>query len=138
MDKIKITIEDLPPQLREIADEIGLESTLLLVKAKGGHVIWNGPNPSPDVVEAIGLEAARKFTDLFRGFPIELNTLESARASATSKAVAELVAQGVNATRIYKRLGLTRNQARYHIKRGLSQLQAKGKDTDQISLPLAL
>lgn len=40
MKKEEITIEDLQPQLRDIAETIGLENTIALVKLMGGITFY--------------------------------------------------------------------------------------------------
>lgn len=130
---MQITIDDLTPQLKEIAEAIGLEETIALARAKGGHVIWNGQTPDPEVVEAIGLDATIKLARLFSGFAIELNTLKKVEINARARVVAAMLESGANTTQIYKRAKLTRNQARGVIR---SLEKASGKNTDQISLPL--
>lgn len=64
----------LPDELRQIAEEIGVEATLKLVSARGGTFLYVPKDMAPDrtLVRLIGMEAAEKLGKLYAGERIEI------------------------------------------------------------------
>jgi len=64
----------LPDELRQIAEEIGVDAALKLVSARGGVCLYVPMVMTPDhpIARLIGMEAARKLSKRYQGERIEI------------------------------------------------------------------
>jgi Mor family transcriptional regulator len=123
----RVYIEDLPPQLAEIAEVIGLESTIKLAQARGGQSFWIALSiPNQGLVEIMGANAAQDFQKIYGGGPIECNTLYSAVHSAICRDVLLASKGGKSIGEICQQYQISRSRVRAIIKKGGTILACSG------------
>ena len=115
---MEICEDDLSPQLKAIADVIGLSATIALSRALGGRLIRFSPlSPPQEAVDVIGTELVEKLCQLFDREVIELNTIDRTEGRAIARYVHEASDQGLNTLQICRKLKIGRATVRSILKR---------------------
>jgi DNA-binding NarL/FixJ family response regulator len=122
----------LPGILAEVAEVAGDEAALALARAAGGRSVYvPRPDNVPDghwLVLALGREAAMMVADLVGGGDVAIPLGPTGRQHATRAEVDTLIGQGLSASRIAQRCGVTertveRRRAALRAKANSSQLR---------------
>ncbi len=108
----------LPPVLAEIALVAGPRAALDLARARGGVKVYF---PEPDsltpehwLVQACGLEAARKICEHFQGSKLDLPLGPSGSRAETAEAIKRGIEAGMSQRQIARATGITSRTVRNH------------------------
>lgn len=119
-----VSLQDLPPLAREIAECIGVEATLALSREYGGQMykVPKNPRPGSRLVNAIGMEAAQKFGYFFGGEQINIFNAKIVMTLKRREEVLALVRSGqINKTEAATRLGMTTRWVRHLVNRSKTE-----------------
>jgi hypothetical protein len=134
---MEIWKEDLSPQLKTIAEVIGLDETIILARALGGRLLkLSRKSPPHQVIKAIGVDAADKLCELYDGVAIELNTIERTEGRAIARSVYKASDDGLNTLQICEQLSLSRATVRSILKRRNQVPKPSVKDKEETVIQL--
>lgn len=107
----------LPPVARDLAELLGLDAALALVERWGGTPLWVQRQPWPELVQAIGREAAETLCATYTLERIDVPRCVRSMRAVRDRAILEASSEGISGAQLALAHGLTRRQIT-NIRRG--------------------
>ena len=103
-------LSHLPPLARELAECLGIDATLALVRALGGTRVYVPASPGEDLVELLGAYAATALCEQFTGESLDIPRCDKALRAARNASVLAALAAGESLNTVARAHRLTRRQ----------------------------